>query len=211
MPMRLQEVHPSVVHFPLTLFPVSIVADSLGRATGNRSLLDAGKWGMALTAVTAAVSGFFGLVAQEEVKLRGRAGDMLVTHRNLNVGFTALATTMALRRSTRSRPSLRYLAAGAAATGVALYSAYLGGKMVYEHGVGVAAADGIADGHGPELTSDRAGDVARHALDDARVGLKHAGEAILRGEFVPALRETEAAGPEAPPIVPPAGEPRAAD
>jgi len=73
MPVRLQEIHPSLVHLPMTLLPLAVGADALGRATGNQSLRDVGRWAMPLAAASAAVLALFGLIAQEEVKAEGRA------------------------------------------------------------------------------------------------------------------------------------------
>ena len=199
MAMRLHELHPSLVHFPLAFYPFTLVTDTIGRLTGSRSLMNCGRIGIALTAGSAAMAGVAGLIAQEEVNLEGPAGDMLVTHRNLNIAFLALTTTMAVRRLRRTRPSLRYLLAGFAGLGAALYSAYLGGHMVYEHGVGVKPAGGIARGHSPQLRPSKAGEIARHALDDAKAGVQHAVEDVARGEIVPAIThpapETPVPGP----------------
>jgi uncharacterized membrane protein len=41
--MRLQEVHPATVHAPITLLPLSLAADVLGRLTGNDGLLELGR------------------------------------------------------------------------------------------------------------------------------------------------------------------------
>ncbi len=190
MTMRLQEVHPALVHYPIAFLSLAVGADTLGKLTGSRTLLGTGKLGIALTAATGALAGVFGLIAQEEVELKSkRADDMLVTHRTLNVGFVSLATAMAISRARKHKPSFRYLALGFASMGAVAYSAYLGGKMVYEHGVGVAAADGIAEGHGPELRWDRADELKEHALQDVRQGLRHAAQTVAEGKFVPALRE----------------------
>ncbi|HEX7117724.1 MAG TPA: DUF2231 domain-containing protein [Longimicrobiales bacterium] len=189
MTIRLQEVHPSLVHYPIAFLPLAIGADAIGKVTGSRTMLATGKLGIALTAATGALAGVFGLIAQEEVELRDdRAGDILVTHRTLNMGFVALATAMAVVRMRRRKPSLRYLATGLASIGAVAYSAYLGGKMVYDHGVGVDAAGGIAPGHGPELRWDRAEEVTEHAIEDARLGVRHAVETMAQGNLVPALR-----------------------
>lgn len=194
MAMRLQEVHPSVVHFPIALLPVALGADALGRLTRSRSLLQVGKWGMALTAGTAALAGFTGLVAQEEVEAKGPANDLLVTHRSLNVGFLGLATTMAVWRFQCPRPGLRYLAVGLAGLATVTYSAYLGGKMVYEHGVGVKAAGGIREGHAPELFPGRAGEWSRHAVAEAKEAVRHAAGDVAQGRVAPAFgREAGAA------------------
>ena len=200
MPMRLQEIHPALVHFPIALLPVSLGADVLGRATGDRSLLDVGKWGMALTAGSAAIAGFFGFVAQEEVETEGESHDILVTHRTLNVAFVGLSAALAARRLTVERPSLPYLAASLSGLGTLLYSAYLGGRMVYEHGVGVVKAGGVRDGEAPELAAGLAGEIARRAAEDAVHGLRHGAEHAAEGDLVPALRNREegTGGPEGP-------------
>lgn len=187
MTMRLQEVHPSVVHMPIAFLPVTIAADIAGKVTGRPTLLNVGKWGMALTVGSAALAGITGLIAQEEVRAEGRAHDLLVTHRNINVGVLAIATAMMVRRFRRKRPSLRYLATGLGAIGVVLYSAYLGGKMVYEHGVGVRAANGIQPGHAPELKLDEVRDWARHSAGEVARGARRAAREIATGDIAPAI------------------------
>ena len=49
------------------------------------------------------------------------------------------------------RPGPGYFAAGFGLLGATLYSAYLGGNMVYERGVGVKPAGGLAGGSSPAL------------------------------------------------------------
>lgn len=187
MTIRLQEVHPSVVHMPIAFLPLSIVADIAGKVTGNRTLLSVGKWGMALTVGSAVLAGITGLIAQEEVRAEGRARDLLVTHRNINLGAATAATVMMIRRFRRKSPSLGYLAAGLGAIGAVVYSAYLGGKMVYDHGVGVRAADGIQPGHAPELKLDEVRDWARHSAGEVARGARRAAREIAGGDIAPAL------------------------
>ena len=189
MSMRLQEVHPSLVHFPITLLPLALGADLLGRATGSESLATAGRRLMPLAAGSAAVAAVFGLVAQEEVKAEGPARDMLVTHRNLNLALTGVAAAMALWRARRERPSAGYLALGLAGLGVMSYTAYLGGHMVYEHGVGVEAAGGVREGGAPELVPDRAVEIARATMADVRDGAAGTVDDLRRGDVVPELAE----------------------
>lgn len=192
MAMRLQELHPALVHFPITLLPLAIGSDALGAATGNKTLLTMGRYGMALAAGSAAISAVAGLAAQEAVHAEGEVHDILVTHRNLNLGLVGLTTAMAIRRMRRHRPSLGYLAAGAAGLGVMSYSAYLGGHMVYEHGVGVAAAGGVREDAAPELTPTNAGEAARVAAENVAQGAPHAVEDLTTGEVVPYLTDDSA-------------------
>src|SRR5690606_11711924 len=98
MVMRLQELHPSMVHYPIALLPVSLVADALGLLTRNRSLLEVGRLTMPVAAVSAAVAGVLGLIAQESVELDDEAMDMLISHRTLNLGLIGLGAAMAVKR-----------------------------------------------------------------------------------------------------------------
>ena len=188
MAVRLQEVHPSIVHFPIAAIPIAVGADLLGRVTGNEALMETGRMLMPVAAASAAISAATGLIAQEEVKAEGRAHDLLVTHRNLNLSLTALTTALATWRWTRDRATPGYLALALAGIGAMGYSAYLGGKMVYEHGVGVKPADGVRDGDSPELTPSQAGEVVRRVVDDVERGIPHVVDDLRRGEIAPALR-----------------------
>ncbi len=186
MSMRLSEVHPALVHFPIALLPVAIAADAVGVATKNRELLAVGKWGMYGTALSAALAGIFGFIAQEEVNVEGEARETLQTHRTLNIGALAVATTLALVRGSRRKPGLGYLLAGLGTIAAVTYSAYLGGKLVYAHGAGVERADGIY-GDAPELTFGNAGHAASKAVKDLGKGVWHAAQDMARGDIAPAL------------------------
>lgn len=189
MSMGLQEVHPSVVHMPLAFAPLAIGADFAGVAANDPSLRAFGRASIGLAAVTAAMAAVTGLIAQEEVRAEGAAHDALVTHRTLNIAGGVLLTGMALWRR-NNEPSAGYLALGAGLLGSLFYSAYLGGKMVYHHGVGVVAAGGVADDV-PELTWGEAGHAARTAAADVRSGAKHAADDLRDGRIAPSLRRSE--------------------
>ena len=190
MAMRLQEVHPSLVHFPLTLLPLSIGADLLGRVTGSDTLRSLARTTMPLAAVSAAVAAVFGLVAQEEVNATGEAHDMLVTHRNLNLALVGTAAAMAAWRSKHDEPGAGYLALGLGGLAAVTYTAYLGGHMVYEHGVGVLDAAGLRDGVSPELAPGSMAEAVRTAGRDLGEGARHAVDEIRHGEIAPQLRRS---------------------
>lgn len=187
MSMRLQEVHPALVHFPITLLPAALAADALGLATGSRTLMELGRRTIPLAAASAAVAGVFGLVAQQAVQLDDETTDLVITHRNLNLGAIALTAGMAVSRSRAEKPSLGYLAAGLAGLGTVMYSAYLGGHMVYEHGVGVQKAGGLNEEMAPHLVPESAGEAtrltARHIRDGATIAAQELGE----GKLAPAM------------------------
>jgi uncharacterized membrane protein len=199
MAVRLQEVHPSIVHFPIALLPAAVAADLLGRATGSEALLEMGRVLMPVAAASAAVSAVTGLVAQEEVQAEGVAQDILVTHRNLNLSLVTLSTALAAWRLRSARPSTGYLALALAGLGAMSYSAYLGGKMVYEHGVGVKPADGLRTGDAPELVPRRAGEIARRVATDVERGVAHALDDLRHRDPLPAIRRGSVENPTAAP------------
>lgn len=194
MAIRLQEMHPSLVHLPISLLPVAISADVLGRATGSRTLLETGRRTMQVAAVGAALAAVSGLIAQEEVNVRDETMDMLITHRNINLAATVVAGLMAVWRAGRYRPSLAYLGVGFAGIGALAYSAYLGGTLVYKHGVGVEPAGGQYRQNPPELgAAGETGAFARDAAIDLAHGVKHLVQELAQGKIVPWLTDGRAA------------------
>jgi hypothetical protein len=124
-------------------------------------------------------------VAQEEVNATGEAHDMLVTHRNLNLTMVGTAAAMAAWRAKRDEPTPGYLALGLLGLATMTYTAYLGGHMVYEHGVGVLNAGGVRGGVSPELAPGQMADAARATAADLREGAQHVVEETRRGEIAP--------------------------
>jgi uncharacterized membrane protein len=184
MAIRLSEAHPALVHFPIALLPTAVAADTVGQATGNRELLAVGRWGIGLAAASAAVAGIFGFIAQEEVNLEGRSLAILRTHRTLNIGALIGVTALAVIRARRKKPSLAYLLAGAALTTLVGFSGYLGGKLVYKHGVGVAKAGGIY-GKDPKLTAKTA---PRKAATDLKKAVVSTLDDVRHGRIAPTFR-----------------------
>lgn len=188
MTMRLQELHPALVHFPITLLPAALAVDAVGLASGDRRLMELGRRTIPLAAASAAVAGVFGLVAQQAVELDDESTDLLITHRNLNLGAIALTAAMAAVRGRRRRPSLGYLATGALGLASVMYSAYLGGHMVYEHGVGVHRAGGIDEEKAPELLPRTAVQASRLTARHIRDGAAMTASELREGKVAPAFR-----------------------
>ncbi len=185
MPMRVHEVHPALAHFPVALLPTAVAADLIGRLTDNDSLMEMGRQLMPVAAASVAATGIAGFAAQEAVKTSEVSHDILVTHRTLNIGLLALSVGLAAIRARSRRPSAGYLLAGLAGAALVTYSGYLGGRMVYAHGVGVDPADGVEHERAPEMPNDGFGRAARTAAGNVGQALKHTVQEMAEGQIAP--------------------------
>ena len=187
MTLRLEEMHPAIVHFPVAFLPVAVGADFLGRATGSRPLCSFARTAIMVGAAGAVAAGVTGLIAGEEVNVEGESRDMLMTHRNLNFLATLVLGGMALWRFRRTRPNAGYLAIGGVATAVLGYTAYLGGSLISKFGVEVAPAGGVYRPEAPALGSASVSAFGKAAATDLVHGVEHMVEEVGQGKLVPAL------------------------
>ncbi len=168
MKMLLHELHPAVVHAPLALLPTAAVADVIAVASGDRAWAKVGRRLWVAGTVSALFSGLAGLAASQEVKLDApRARDMVFIHGMGNAVITLGAIGVTAWRLSRP-PTFGQTVIGLLANGLALYTATLGGKMVYELGVGInpmpsVAASGTLKGP-PLLSREAPGALVRDAL-----------------------------------------------
>jgi uncharacterized membrane protein len=209
--LRLQEMHPAIVHAPIALLPLAVGADIAGYVADDQSLLSFGQKAIVAAAIGGIAAVVTGLIAGEEVNVEGESRDMLMTHRNLNVAAAVIASGLALWRSRRKRPSAAYLGLGAAGAGVLGYTAYLGGKLVYDDGVGVAPAKGVYRPDAPRLGEDATGAFLKDAATDVGHGVEHMVEEVSKGLIIPAIvggSKTEQPTPE-PAASPPEPAPTA--
>ena len=144
MGMHVHELHAASVHAPLVVLPAAALVDLAASLSGNRHQDALGRklWWLGVGA--GAIAGIAGLAASQEIKAEeSRSEDMMWLHGAANFAILLGATGIALWRSVR-RASVASSAIGLAACGVATYTAYLGGEMVYAHGVGVRTMPWIA-------------------------------------------------------------------
>lgn len=189
MSIRLQEIHPSVVHFPIALIPAALGLDAIGRATRKPGLMDAGRALMPVAAASAVVSAAAGVLAQGALRYPDETGrELLVTHRHVNAVVTAGTLALAALRWRRGEPSNSYLAAGAGILAALGYSASLGGKMVYEHGLGVKLAGGVIEERAPEIKPGQLGHAVKVAGADVAEATRQSVQALKDGEIAPETR-----------------------
>jgi uncharacterized membrane protein len=135
--MLLHELHPSVVHAPLALLPTAAVADLIAVTTGDKAWAKVARRVWVAGTLSGVFAGVAGLAASQEVRLDSpRARDMTFLHGVGNAVILMGAMGVTAWRLKRE-PTVTTTVLGLAACGLALYTASLGGKMVYELGVGI--------------------------------------------------------------------------
>jgi uncharacterized membrane protein len=180
--MRTHELHPSLVHAPLVLLPAAAIADLVAALSPRDRRLDRTGcrlwWGASAAGLLA---GLAGMAASQEIALRDdRARDRMFVHGLGNLALVLSAVGVAAWRASRPA-SLGTAAAGLLASGAAVYTAYLGGALVYGDGAGVLALGGAA-AEAPALFSRQApGRLGRDAVRGLRWLLTRGGRS-LRGE-----------------------------
>ncbi len=166
MAMRTHELHPSLVHAPLVLLPAAALVDSLAASRPrSRGLERAGRALWWATTWSGLAAGLSGMAASQEIQLDSdHARDVMFVHGLGNLALVISALGVSTWRS-RHRASGTSAAAGLVAAGAALYTAYLGGELVYTHGAGIVRLGGLA-AEAPALFSR--GAPARLARDAGR-------------------------------------------
>lgn len=159
MAMRLNEVHPSLTHYPIAMIPVAMGVEFAAKITGREDLDRLGRVAVPSATAAAVATGLSGLMVEQQVRGSEEAGRMLSRHRNLNLGVVAATTAMSAYRIGGGRPGWGYLLGGAASVGTLLYSAYLGGRMVYGEGMGVEDAGGLRFDESPPVRLDNVGEL----------------------------------------------------
>jgi uncharacterized membrane protein len=170
METRVHELHPTLIHAPLALLPTTVIVDLAATFSGDRKLDKAGRtlwWGVVGSGLLAGVAG---MAASQEVKADKHPRDMMFLHGLGNVTLVVGAVGLALWRASH-RASLFSNLVGLGAFAFASYTGWLGGEMVYTHGVGVkelTMKDGELDELSPRLFSRQA---PARILRDAVKGL----------------------------------------
>jgi uncharacterized membrane protein len=184
MGMHLHELHAAAVHAPLVLLPTAAAVDLAAAITGNRSHARLGRTLWIAGSSSALFAGLAGAAASQEVRARDpNTSDMLWLHGIGNLGLIAGAAAIAVWRVARP-PSVTVSVLGLAASAISGYTAYLGGEMVYGHGVGIRAMPSYTLSgakNSPPLLSRRApGTFLRDAIAGLRWLFGRAGEAARK-------------------------------
>jgi uncharacterized membrane protein len=143
--MRTHELHPSLVHAPLVLLPAAAALEALAASRPrSRELERAGRTLWWATTCSGLLAGLTGMAASQEIQVdTDHARDLMFVHGLGNLTLVLSALGISVWRS-RHHASATSAAAGLVAAGTAIYTAYLGGELVYVHGAGVIRLGGFA-------------------------------------------------------------------
>jgi uncharacterized membrane protein len=169
--MHVHELHAAAVHAPLVLLPSAAICDLVAVTTKRRDLDRLGRTLWWSTVGAGALAGVLGMAASQEVKADApETEDKIWLHGIGNVAILVGGIGIALYRGAR-RPSLGQTLLGLAASGLAMYTAYLGGEIVYGHGAGVRAMSPIAPAGVKQSAPVLSAEAPRMLLRDAIRGL----------------------------------------
>jgi uncharacterized membrane protein len=152
---EVQNVHPIAVHFPIALLSVGLLCDLLTRVFNRDSLRGCGWWCQVFGMAGVVGAALTGLIAESTVAHVEASHDLLQTHKILELVAVGVFAVLFIWRSMgkgRLPENLRLLIVygvlAAAAVGLMFYGAHLGGRLVYEFGVGgKATVQSDAAGH----------------------------------------------------------------
>lgn len=137
----MESLHPVVVHFPIALLLTGVGLELTALLLKRPSLSQAARWNLALGMFGAAAAVWTGYRAADIAKHSFEIHQVMELHRKLGIATLVLAATIVLWRLWRGdrvgrvAKALR-LVIMAVMVGALAYGAHLGGRLVYEFGVG---------------------------------------------------------------------------
>src|SRR5438876_8461351 len=139
-PLR-HPIHPMLVHFPIGLFVLSLLLDLASLAFADApSLVRDSFYAMLLGVTTALIAAVPGFVDYTNIRSDHPAKRTATAHMILNLIVVALyGINLGVRSSSLADPRISLLPLVLSLVGIAPLSAsgYLGGRLVYDDGIGV--------------------------------------------------------------------------
>lgn len=137
----MESVHPIVVHFPIALLLTALGLDALALVLRREALHRVALWNLVLGTVGAAATVLTGLQAERVAKHTFEIHQVMELHKRLGLSTLALAVALSAwrliaRHHLALRGRLALLLAGTLLAGAVIGTGYLGGRLVYEFGVG---------------------------------------------------------------------------
>lgn len=140
-PFPMESAHPMVVHFPIALLVAALALDSLALALKRPQLHRVALWNLSLGTLGAGAAVWTGYQAAEIAKHSFEIHQVMELHRKLGIATLTLGLLTAAwrlwKRDQLGRQARRLtIVALLGMLGTLAYGAHLGGRLVYEFGVG---------------------------------------------------------------------------
>ena len=162
-------VHPMLVHFPIALLLTSLLADAAYFFTAFEALRHAGWWTLAAASAGGLLAVMAGIFDMRRASVAEAVHERV--HRHMWVGFALLVVICGLAAwrwtfydDTGKPLTMLYLDTAFLAAVLAAFQGWLGGELVFTHGVFVGPAKKAAAAAEPAHTGDKpaAGPHASH-------------------------------------------------
>ncbi len=139
--LPMESVHPLVVHFPIALLLTALFLDGLALALRRPAIHRVALWNLCLGTLGAAVAVLTGLQAAQIAKHSFAIHQVMELHRKLGIATLVLGVLIVGWRLFRrdrltTRDRLLTFVIMLVMAGTLAFGAHLGGRMVYEFGVG---------------------------------------------------------------------------
>ena len=143
--MSLPPIHPALVHFPIALITVSVLAEFLGYFWKSEAARTVAWWTLVGAVVGVAATVPAGYADMWRASLTPETHRLVETHMKTGwIVATGFVVLMAWRWFIRSQPERHpgrgYLTAAVVVFALTMFQGWYGGEMAYAHGAGVAAA-----------------------------------------------------------------------
>src|SRR4051794_8423111 len=146
--------HPALVHFPLALYPAAVLFDVLAFTRGGGSLYTHGAFVLMLAATVGAVAAMItGFAQLPEIPPDSPAWNVAILHMSVQMGAASLflvSILLRLRHVDDAHPPIASVLCAVAGCLVLFYGGWLGGRLVFAHGVAVGQTADAARATQPE-------------------------------------------------------------
>jgi len=162
-------LHAAMVHFPIALSLVALLFEVIARHPRTRSLGAPAGLLLVLAALGSVVAVVTGNAAHDDAVVPAAVVPMVARHQQVGeiamwllLGIAAVRTALAWRGWLRGWLAWAFVVCLAMVTGLVGYNGYLGGKMVFDHGLGTAPVQRrAASARGHDSNPDPATSVPR--------------------------------------------------
>ncbi len=138
--------HPAVVHFPLALYPATVLFDLLAFIRHDGSVYTHGAFILIVAASIAAIGAMStGFAQLPDIPPESPAWKMAMLHMSVQMtagGIFLVSLLLRLRHVDDVHPPIAAVLCAVIGTGALFYGGWLGGHMVFSHGVSVEMRDG---------------------------------------------------------------------